>query len=137
MLCPATRAESKEGTDHKDGDASTKRADQPKAGGTSAEGKSAGEAGEDTSGASVSLTGEKRTQVQKAFSSHRSDAKVDVDIDVSVGVVVPRHVHLVAIPEDIIVIVPGWRRYKYIVVDDRICIIDPDTYTIVEVIVLA
>ena len=74
--------------------------------------------------------------MQKAFSSHRSDAKVDIDIDVSVGVVLPRRVHLVAIPEDIIVIVPGWRRYKYILVEDTICIIDPDTYTIVEVIVL-
>ena len=82
------------------------------------------------------MTGEKRTQVQKAFSSHRSDAKVDLDIDVSVGIAVPRHVHLVAIPEDILVIVPAWRRYRYIVVDDRICIIDPDTYKIVEVIVL-
>jgi hypothetical protein len=70
------------------------------------------------------------------FDCHRSDAKVDIDIDVSVGVVVPRPVHLVAIPEDVIVIVPAWRRYRYIVVDDRICIIDPDTYTIVEVIIL-
>ena len=49
----------------------------------------------------------------------------------------PRHVRLVAIPEDIIVIVPAWRRYKYIVVGNTICIIDPDTYKIVEVIVLA
>ena len=66
----------------------------------------------------------------------RSARKVDLDIDVSVGIAVPRHVHLVAIPEDILVIVPAWRRYRYIVVDDRICIIDPDTYEIVEVIVL-
>jgi hypothetical protein len=134
---PATRAEGKDGAKDKDADAGTKRAEDPKAGGgTAAEGKSAGEAGQDTSGASVSLTGEKRTQVQKAFSSHRSDATVDIDVDVSVGVVVPRRVHLVAIPEDIIVIVPAWRRYKYIVVGNTICIIDPDTYTIVEVIVL-
>jgi hypothetical protein len=136
---PATRAEGREGTDDKDGDASTKRADDTKAGsGTSAEGKSTGEAGQDaTAGAAGSLTGEKRTQVQKAFSSHRSDAKVDIDIDVSVGVAVPRHVHLVAIPEDIVVIVPEWRRYRYIVVEDTICIVDPGTYEIVDVIVIA
>jgi hypothetical protein len=134
---PATRAEGKDGAKDKDADAGTKRAEDPKAGDNSAEGKSAGEAGQDNSGASVSLTGEKRTQVQKAFSSHRSDAKVDIDVDVSVGVVVPRHVHLVAIPEDIVVIVPAWRRYRYILVGNTICIIDPDTYTIVEVIVLA
>ena len=135
---PATRAEGKDGADDKDADAGTKRAEDSKAGGgTSAEGKSTGEAGQDaTGGAAGSLTGEKRTQVQKAFSSHRSDAKVDIDIDVSVGVVVPRHVHLVAIPEDIVVIVPAWRRYRYIVVGDTICIVDPDTFKIVEVIVL-
>jgi hypothetical protein len=101
---------------------------------SSAEGKSTGEEG---AGSSSSLTGEKRTQVQKAFSSHRSDAKADIDIDVSVGVAIPRHVHLVAIPDDIVVIVPAWRRYKYIVVKDTICIIDPDTYEIVDVLVLA
>ena len=134
---PATRAEGKDGADDKDADAGTKRAEETKAGGTSAEGKSTGEAGKDATGGSAgSLTGEKRTQVQKAFGSHRSDAKVDIDINVSVGVVVPRHVHLVAIPEDIVVIVPGWRRYRYIVVGDTICIVDPDTYKIVEVIVL-
>ena len=84
----------------------------------------------------MSLTGEKRTQVQKAFSGHRSGAKVDLDIDVSVGGAVPKHVHLVAIPEDIVVIVPGWRRYKYIIIEDTICIVDPVTYEIVDVIVL-
>ena len=92
---------------------------------------------EGAAGSSASLTGEKRTQVQKAFSSHRSDAKADIDIDVSVGVAIPRHVHLVTIPEDIVVIVPEWRRYKYIVVKDVICIVDPDTYEIVDVLVLA
>jgi Protein of unknown function (DUF1236) len=75
--------------------------------------------------------------VQKAFSAHRSDAKADIDIDVSVGVAIPRHVHLVVIPEDIIVIAPEWRRYKYIVVKDVICIVDPDTYEIVDVLILA
>lgn len=133
---PAARADRKD-TGDKNGDTSTKRAEDRKGAGTAAEGKSTGEAGQGTAGGSVSLTGEKRTQVQKAFSSHRSDAKVDIDIDVSVGVAVPRHVHLVAIPEDIVVIVPEWRRYKYIVVKDKICIVDPDTFKIVEVIVLA
>ena len=53
------------------------------------------------------------------------------------GVAIPRHVHLVPLPEDIVVIVPQWRRYKYIVVEDTICIVDPDTYEIVDVLVLA
>ena len=33
---------------------------------------------------------------------------------------------MVVIPEDIVVIAPEWRRYKYIVVKDVICIVDPE-----------
>jgi hypothetical protein len=128
----ADRAATKDDTER--GGAEKQRAQDSTTGKFSAEGKSTGEEG--AAGSSASLTGEKRTQVQKAFSGHRSDAKV-VDIDISVGVAIPRHVHLVAIPEDIVVIVPEWRRYKYIVVKDTICIVDPDTYEIVDVLVLA
>jgi uncharacterized protein DUF1236 len=109
-------------------------AEGKRSGDSAAEGKSTGEAGE---GGAVQLSGEKRTEVQKAFGSHKGSAKVDLDVDVAVGVTVPRHVHLVVIPDDILVIVPGWRRYRYIVVGDVICIIDPDTFVIVEVIHLA
>ena len=129
----ADRAATKDDT--KQGDTEKQRAQDSTTGKSSAEGRSTGEEG--AAGSSASLTGEKRTQVQKAFSGHRSDAKVDIDIDISVGVAVPRHVHLVAIPEDIVVIVPQWRRYKYIVVNDTICIVDPDTYEIVDVLILA
>ena len=119
----------------KRGDTAKQRAQDSTTGKSSAEGKSTGEEG--AAGPNASLTGEKRTQVQKAFSSHRSDAKADIDIAVSVGVAIPRHVHLVAIPDDIVVIVPEWRRYKYVIVKDTICIVDPDTYEIVDVLVLA
>jgi hypothetical protein len=121
--------------DEKQGDTANQRAQDSTTGKSSAEGKSTGEEG--AAGSSASLTGEKRTQVQKAFSSHRSDAKADIDINVSIGVAIPRHVHLVVIPDDIVVIVPEWRRYKYIVVKDTICIVDPDTYEIVDILVLA
>ena len=129
----ADRAATKD--DAGQGGTDKQRAQDATTGKSSAEGKSTGEEG--AAGSSGSLTGEKRTQVQKAFSSHRSDAKSNIDIDVSVGVAIPRHVHLVAIPDDIIVIAPQWRRYKYIVVKDVICIVDPDTYEIVDVLVLA
>ena len=129
----ADRAATKD--DAGQGGTEKQRAQDATTGKSSAEGRSTGEEG--AAGSSASLTGEKRTQVQKAFSSHRSDAKADIDIDVSIGVAIPRHVHLVAIPDDIVVIAPHWRRYKYIVVKDVICIVDPDTYEIVDVLVLA
>jgi hypothetical protein len=117
----------------------TGAADQDKDG--SAEGRGSGEAGTaDAKGekdGGAQLSGEKRTQVQRAFSGHRSGAKVDLDINVGVGVAVPRHVHLVVIPDDILVMAPEWRDYRYIIVGDTICIVDPDTFEIVDVIVLA
>jgi hypothetical protein len=75
--------------------------------------------------------------VTKVFSTHRQTARVDIDVNVAVGVTVPRRVNLVAIPQDVLVIVPEWRGYRYFIVDDRVCIVDPDTYVIVHVIVLA
>jgi hypothetical protein len=81
----------------------------------------------------ASLSQEQRTKVQSAFKGHAS-AKVNVNVDARIGVAVPRDVVLVAIPEDVVVIVPEWRRYKYIVIGDHICIVDPDTFVIIDVI---
>jgi len=74
--------------------------------------------------------------VKTSFARHKGKS-ANVNISFNVGVAVPRTVELYAIPEEIIVIVPGYRRYRYFVVGDRICIVDPDTYEIVEIIVIA
>ena len=84
----------------------------------------------------ASLTQEQRTKVQGSFAKHRGKS-ANVNITVNVGVAVPRSVRLYAIPQDIVVIVPAYRRYRYFVVGDRVCIVDPDTYEIVEIIVIA
>ena len=50
----------------------------------------------------------------------------------------PRSVHLYPIPEDIIVIVPDYRGYDYIMLDDdRVAIVDPETYEVVDIIEIA
>ena len=110
----------------------------------SSSGAASGEAGKanattegrnDTSTRShVSLNSEQRTRVQSAFKSHRGSAKADVNIQVRVGVAVPRTITLYEVPEDVVIIVPEWRRYKYVLIGDEICIIDPDTYEIIDVI---
>jgi hypothetical protein len=43
-----------------------------------------------------------------------------------VGIVVPTHVHLVALPAALIEINPRWRGYEYFVVRDEIVIVDDD-----------
>jgi len=47
---------------------------------------------------------------------------------------VPRTVHVVDLPSDVVEIVPQYRGFKYILVRDEILIIDPDTFEIVAVI---
>jgi hypothetical protein len=95
------------------------------------------QAGKDKGGKDrvANLTQEQRTKVKSSFARHRGKS-TNVNISVNVGVAVPRSVQLYAVPEDIVVIVPEYRRYRYFVVDDRICIVDPDTYEIVEIIIL-
>ena len=44
---------------------------------------------------------------------------------------------LVAVPQDVVILVPGWQRYRYILIGDTICIVDPDTYEIVDVIIVS
>jgi hypothetical protein len=102
-------------------------------------GASEGTAGTDQpSGSVTQLSGEKRTKVQSAFRSHRSEAVVkDIDIDVNVGVAVPRSVSLYAVPEEVVIIVPEYRRYKYFIFGDKVVIVDPGTYEIVDVLILA
>ena len=87
-------------------------------------------------GVSVSLSGEKRTQVISGFAKHRTEARENVNISINIGTAVPRTVKLYAVPEEIVVIVPEYRRYRYFIVDDRVCIVDPVTFEIIDVIIL-
>jgi len=103
-------------------------------------GASEGTAGSDSkpSGSVTQLSGEKRTKVQSAFRAHRSEAVVkDIDINVSVGVAVPRSVSIYAVPEEVVIIVPEYRRYKYFIFGDKVVIVDPVTFEIVDVLILA
>ena len=60
------------------------------------------------------------------------------NVAVNVGVALPRSVHLYPIPEDIVVIVPDYRGYDYIMLDDdRVAIVDPETYEVVDIIEIA
>ena len=51
-----------------------------------------------------------------------------------VGHRIPRSVRLFAIPAGVISFFPYYRDYRYFVLEDEICIVDPRTYEIVDVI---
>ena len=49
----------------------------------------------------------------------------------------PRSVSLYAVPEEVVIIVPEYRRYKFFIFGDKVVIVDPGTYKIVDVLILA
>jgi len=86
-------------------------------------------------GASVALSQDQRSKIGATIGKHPS-ARVtaDVNFNISVGATVPRSVHVVAVPEDVVEIVPQYEGYDYIVVGEQILIVDPNTMEIVAVI---
>ena len=83
----------------------------------------------------VQLTEEKRTNVGQSFAKDANlNRATNVNISINIGTRLPRSVRLVAVPATIIAIVPEYRSYRYVVVNDQICIVEPNSYEIVEII---
>jgi hypothetical protein len=88
-------------------------------------------------GSITSVTTEQKTKIRSVFTRHHVEPARNLNVSVNVGVRLPHSVHLYPIPADVIEIVPEYRDYEYIMLDDeRIAIIDPDTYEVVDIIVL-
>ena len=95
----------------------------------------ASEPGKSGNASRVQLTEEKRTNLSQTILKDRNVNRVtNVNISINVGTRLPRSVHLVALPASVIEIVPEYRSYSYLVKDDQICIVDPNSYEIVEII---
>jgi hypothetical protein len=74
-----------------------------------------------------------RQRLRAAFDFRRARAS-NVKFDRRVGHRVPRHVRLFPIPIAVVSFFPYYRDYSYFAVEDEICIVDPRTYEIVDVI---
>jgi hypothetical protein len=87
------------------------------------------------SGGRVQLSQQQRTNVHETLLKESNlNRASNVNISISVGTRVPRSVHLAPLPASIISVVPEFRSYQYVVVNDEICIVDPNSFEIVEVI---
>src|SRR5262249_16795714 len=87
------------------------------------------------SGDRVQLSEQQRTSVHQTVLKEKNVNRVNqINFSISVGTRVPRSVHLVALPASVISLVPQYRSYQYFVANDEICIVDPSSYEIVEVI---
>ena len=92
-------------------------------------------AAEKGSAGRVQLSEQQRTNVsQTLMKDQRVNRATNVNISVNIGTRVPRSVTLVALPASVISLVPQYRPYRYFVVEERICIVDPATYEIVDII---
>jgi hypothetical protein len=99
--------------------------------------ESGGKAGAKGDAKSVELNSEQRTKISttiKQQTNLKRVSRTEVNFTINVGAVVPRTVGLVVLPAPIVAIVPQFRGYLYIVVDDQLLIIHPQTYEIVMVL---
>jgi Protein of unknown function (DUF1236) len=74
-----------------------------------------------------------RERLYRAFNVDRARL-TRVNFDHRVGNRIPRHVRLFAVPAAVFALFPYYRDYSYFDVDDEICIVDPRTYVVVDVI---
>lgn len=83
----------------------------------------------------VEFSGDKRKQVVAAL-RERGDVKhrTNVKVDLRVGNRLPRNWLFLPVPLAVIDIVPEYRDYVFVYVDDDYLICDPDTYEIVAIL---
>ena len=124
-----TEMKSKSGTEMKSGTQSPSAAERNSST-TTAQGSASAQG-------SVNLTSEQKTKIRTTVIEKGGAPKVSrssINFNISVGTVVPRTVHFVAVPSTLVEIHPAWRGFEYFVVDEEIIIIDPHTLKIVAVL---
>lgn len=79
------------------------------------------------------LSDDQRARVRRSFTVNR-ERTARVHFTRHIGSKVPRRARLYAVPAAVLAIFPYYRDYRYLVDDDVICIVDPETYEIVDVL---
>jgi hypothetical protein len=81
----------------------------------------------------VKLSRDQHVRLRQAFPANR-DRMTRVHFTRRIGTRIPRSVRLFAVPAAVLAIFPYYRDYRYVVEEDAICIVDPATYEIVDVL---
>jgi len=81
----------------------------------------------------VVLTPAQRTTIYRTVTRERVTVPPET-VDVRVGARLPRTVELGEIPASVIEEVPAVRRYRYMVVNNEVLLVDPATSEVIEVI---
>ena len=57
-----------------------------------------------------------------------------VNFEIRAGVRVPRDVRFYPLPREVVTIYPQWRGYEFVLVNDKILVINPRTLEIVDIL---
>jgi Protein of unknown function (DUF1236) len=82
----------------------------------------------------VDLSPAQRTIIYRSATHGRVRTAPPPGVEVRLGARVPRSVELYEMPTTIVEEVPTIRRYRYMVVNDEVVLVDPATSEVVEVI---
>jgi hypothetical protein len=85
-------------------------------------------------GGGAKLSSEQRTKISTVIKSQRVAPVTNANFQISVGARVPREVSFHPLPAEIVTIYPEWRGYEFILVNDKIVVVNPRTLEIVDVI---
>ncbi len=107
--------------------------DQPKA--TDRQPKDQPKSTEGPQQGKVQVSEQQRTSVREKLVKETRVEKTRINVSVNIGTTIPRSVRLHTLPVAIVSLAPAYRGYSYIVLEDEtICIVEPRTYVIVDVI---
>jgi hypothetical protein len=109
----------------------TRREDQPKAGAQT--GASVTARGDELRRAREQLAPEQRQRLRTSF-DFRGARATNSRVQPRVAFRVPKSVRLFPVPTAVVSLFPDYRNYRYVVVQDQVCIVDPATYEVVDVI---
>jgi hypothetical protein len=85
-------------------------------------------------GAGAKLSTEQRTRITTVIRDQHVAPVGDVNFSIAVGTRIPRDVTFHPLPTEIVTIYPDWRGYEFILVNNQIVVVNPQTFEIVAII---
>jgi len=84
--------------------------------------------------ASAKLSQNDRSKVISTLRSDTRGSRENVNVSLSIGERLPPRIHARPLPRTIVDIMPEYRGYDYLMVQDRVDIVDPRTHEVVDII---
>jgi len=85
----------------------------------------------------VQATDHQRREVRQRLFADRGAQRISrnqLNVALSRGSRIPRHHRLHRFAPALLALIPAYAAYRYLIVDDTICVVDPESYAIVDVI---